>query len=241
MPKGTSQKQNKKEDSGLNFEAQLWADAKPQRADAAENRDDFSVSASTKVPRSRERERMTSGQVRAVGEKQINTERAGVRCQNFGMNRRKRWPCASTTTWKLARMNLAIRGIDANLGPRNADSFRADLHPDLKADFILATATRASTKLTLAKPDRRSVGEAELHPPLNMSDWGGENLRHDVRWKFGMPPVNNANYAWIQHFIHHLSPLGVAGFVMANGSMSTQTSNEGVSFIDGEIQAYRRI
>ncbi len=100
-------------------------------------------------------------------------------------------------------MNLAIRGIDANLGPRNADSFRADLHPDLKADFILA------------------------NPPFNMSDWGGENLRQDVRWKFGMPPVNNANYAWIQHFIHHLSPVGVAGFVMANGSMSTQTSNEG--------------
>ncbi len=107
------------------------------------------------------------------------------------------------TTWKLARMNLAIRGIDANLGQRNADSFRADLHPDLKADFILA------------------------NPPFNMSDWGGENLRQDVRWKFGMPPVNNANYAWIQHFIHHLSPLGLAGFVMANGSMSTQTSNEG--------------
>jgi type I restriction enzyme M protein len=100
-------------------------------------------------------------------------------------------------------MNLAIRGIDANLGPRNADSFRADLHPDLKADFILA------------------------NPPFNMSDWGGENLRQDMRWKFGMPPVNNANYAWIQHFIHHLSPVGVAGFVMANGSMSTQTSNEG--------------
>ncbi|HEX5397492.1 MAG TPA: class I SAM-dependent DNA methyltransferase [Verrucomicrobiae bacterium] len=107
------------------------------------------------------------------------------------------------TTWKLARMNLAIRGIDANLGPRNADSFRQELHPDLKADFILA------------------------NPPFNMSDWGGENLRQDVRWKFGMPPVNNANYAWIQHFIHHLSPVGVAGFVMANGSMSTQTSNEG--------------
>ena len=111
------------------------------------------------------------------------------------------------TTWKLARMNLAIRGIDANLGQvtnrMNADSFRQDLHPDLKADFILA------------------------NPPFNMSDWGGENLRQDVRWKFGMPPVNNANYAWIQHFIHHLSPVGVAGFVMANGSMSTQTSNEG--------------
>jgi type I restriction enzyme M protein len=87
--------------------------------------------------------------------------------------------------------------------PRNADSFRADLHPDLKADFILA------------------------NPPFNMSDWGGENLRQDVRWKYGMPPVNNANYAWIQHFIHHLSPVGLAGFVMANGSMSTQTGSEG--------------
>jgi type I restriction-modification system DNA methylase subunit len=75
---------------------------------------------------------------------------------------------------------------------RNADSFRQDLHPDLKADFILA------------------------NPPFNMSDWGGENLRQDVRWKFGMPPVNNANYSWIQHFIHHLSPVGVAGFVMTN-------------------------
>jgi len=103
-------------------------------------------------------------------------ERAGVRCRNSRMNRRrihsvrgKMWPCASTATWKLARMNLAIRGIDANLGPRNADSFRADLHPDLKADFILA------------------------NPPFNMSGWGGENVRQDVRRKFGMPPVNNAN------------------------------------------------
>jgi type I restriction enzyme M protein len=85
----------------------------------------------------------------------------------------------------------------------NADSFRSDLHPDLKADFILA------------------------NPPFNMSDWGGENLRQDVRWKYGQPPANNANYAWIQHFLHHLSPNGIAGFVMANGSMSTQTSNEG--------------
>jgi len=110
---------------------------------------------------------------------------------------------SNDTTWKLARMNLAIRGIEANLGPRNADSFRADLHPDLKADFILA------------------------NPPFNMSDWGGENLLQDVRWKFGMPPVNNANYAWIQHFIHHLSPVGEAGFVMANGSMSTRIPNGG--------------
>jgi type I restriction enzyme M protein len=109
--------------------------------------------------------------------------------------------------------------IHQHIGPRNADSFRVDLHPDLKADFVslrkdLATATRASAKATLAKPHRRSVGETELHPPFNMSDWGGENLRHDLRWKFGMPPVNT-NYAWIQHFIHHLSPVGVAGFIMA--------------------------
>jgi type I restriction enzyme M protein len=100
---------------------------------------------------------------------------------------------SSYNTWKLARMNLAIR-IDANLGPRKADSFRADLHSDLKADFILS------------------------NPPFNMSDWGDENLRQDVRWRCGMPPVNNANYAWIQHFIHHLSSVGVVGFVMASVS-----------------------
>ncbi len=99
-------------------------------------------------------------------------------------------------------MNLAIRGIDANLGPRNADSFRQDLHPDLKADFILA------------------------NPPFNMSDWGGENLRQDVRWKFGMPPAGNANFAWVQHFIHHLSPTGVAGFILGNISLSSETGSE---------------
>ncbi|MCP5107037.1 MAG: N-6 DNA methylase, partial [bacterium] len=107
------------------------------------------------------------------------------------------------TTWRLAKMNLAIRGIDANLGRNHADSFHNDLHRDLKADFILA------------------------NPPFNMSDWGGKRLKEDVRWKFGIPPANNANYAWIQHFIHHLSPRGTAGFVMANGSMSTATSGEG--------------
>ena len=110
---------------------------------------------------------------------------------------------SNPTTWRLARMNLAIRGIDANLGPQWADSFHADAHKDLKADFILA------------------------NPPFNMSDWGGDRLREDVRWKFGAPPANNANYAWIQHFIHHLSPGGIAGIVMANGSMSTNTSGEG--------------
>lgn len=110
---------------------------------------------------------------------------------------------SNPTTWKLAKMNLAIRGIDANLGRHQADSFQNDLHKDLKADFILA------------------------NPPFNMSDWGGQRLREEVRWKFGIPPANNANYAWIQHFIHHLSPSGIAGFVMANGSMSTSTNSEG--------------
>lgn len=110
---------------------------------------------------------------------------------------------SNPTTWRLARMNLAIRGIDANLGQSWADSFHNDQHKDLKADFILA------------------------NPPFNMSDWGGDRLREDVRWKYGTPPAGNANYAWIQHFIHHLAPAGVAGFVMANGSMSTQTSGEG--------------
>ncbi len=110
---------------------------------------------------------------------------------------------SNPTTWKLAKMNLAIRGIDTNLGQHQADSFHNDLHKDLKADFILA------------------------NPPFNMSDWGGQRLKEDVRWKFGVPPINNANYAWISHFIHHLNPTGIAGFVMANGSMSTNTSSEG--------------
>jgi type I restriction enzyme M protein len=110
---------------------------------------------------------------------------------------------SNPTTWKLAKMNLAIRGITSDLGKENADSFHRDLHPDLKADFILA------------------------NPPFNMSDWGGERLRDDKRWKYGTPPANNANYAWVQHFIHHLAPGGRAGFVLANGSMSSNASGEG--------------
>jgi len=110
---------------------------------------------------------------------------------------------SNPTTWKLSKMNLAIRGITSDLGKENADSFHRDLHPDLKADFVLA------------------------NPPFNMSDWGGDRLREDKRWKYGVPPVGNANYAWIQHFIHHLAPNGTAGFVLANGSMSTNTSGEG--------------
>lgn len=107
------------------------------------------------------------------------------------------------TTWRLARMNLAIRGIEADLGPQNADSFLHDLHPDLKADYILA------------------------NPPFNMSPWGGDRLKTDPRWQYGMPPEGNANYAWIQHFVYHLAPHGEAGFLLANGSMSSNTSGEG--------------
>jgi len=108
---------------------------------------------------------------------------------------------SNQTTWKLCKMNLAIRGIDANIGW--GDSFTDDKHKDLKADFILA------------------------NPPFNDSDWKGEQLRDDVRWKFGVPPTGNANFAWVQHFIHHLTTTGVAGFVLANGSMSSNTSGEG--------------
>lgn len=115
---------------------------------------------------------------------------------------------SNPTTWRLAHMNLAIRGIEANLGPQPADSFLRDLHPDLKADYILA------------------------NPPFNISDWSARLLQGDVRWRFGTPPAGNANYAWIQHFIHHLAPPngrggGVAGFVMANGSLSTGSGGEG--------------
>jgi len=110
---------------------------------------------------------------------------------------------SNPTTWRLAKMNLAIRGIDGNLGPENADSFHRDLHPDLKADYVLA------------------------NPPFNDSDWRGDVLRDDKRWEFGTPPSSNANFAWVQHFIHHLNPTGMAGFVLANGSMSSNTSGEG--------------
>jgi type I restriction enzyme M protein len=110
---------------------------------------------------------------------------------------------SNPTTWRLAAMNLAIRGIETNLGPEHADSFHRDLHKDLKADYILA------------------------NPPFNSSDWGGERLREDARWKYGTPPTGNANFAWVQHFIHHLAPTGLAGFVLANGSMSSNQSGEG--------------
>lgn len=110
---------------------------------------------------------------------------------------------SNPTTWRLCKMNLAIRGIDGNIGSHNADTFHNDLHKGLKADYILA------------------------NPPFNIKDWGGEKLREDVRWQFGTPPVGNANYAWIQHMYSKLAPGGTAGFVLANGSMSSNTSGEG--------------
>ncbi len=105
------------------------------------------------------------------------------------------------TTWRLAKMNLAIRGIDAQIA--HGDTFHNDRHPDLKADYVLA------------------------NPPFNDSDWRGEQLKDDKRWVYGKPPAGNANYAWVQHFIHHLAPTGLAGFVLANGSMSSNQSGEG--------------
>jgi len=105
------------------------------------------------------------------------------------------------TTWRLAKMNLAIRSIDGQIA--HGDTFHNDRHPDLKADFILA------------------------NPPFNVSDWGGERLRDDKRWRYGVPPAGNANFAWVQHIVHHLAPAGVAGFVLANGSMSSNQSGEG--------------
>jgi type I restriction enzyme M protein len=110
---------------------------------------------------------------------------------------------SNQTTWRLCKMNLAIRGIDSDIQWNNEGSFLNDAHKDLRADFILA------------------------NPPFNDSDWRGDLLRSDARWRFGAPPVGNANFAWVQHFIHHLAPSGIAGFVLANGSMSSNTSGEG--------------
>jgi type I restriction enzyme M protein len=109
----------------------------------------------------------------------------------------------NNTTWRLAKMNMAVRGIDADIKWNNEGSFHKDELADLKADFILA------------------------NPPFNISDWGRDRLREDVRWKYGTPPAGNANYGWLQHIIHHLAPNGTAGVVLANGSMSSNTSGEG--------------
>lgn len=111
---------------------------------------------------------------------------------------------SNQTTWRLCKMNLAIRGIDSSqVKWNNEGSFLNDAHKDLKADYIIA------------------------NPPFNVSDWGGDLLRKDGRWQYGIPPVGNANYAWIQHFLYHLAPNGQAGFVLAKGSLTTKTSGEG--------------
>lgn len=118
------------------------------------------------------------------------------------------------TTWRLAKMNLAVRGIDADIRWNAEGSFHKDELPDLRADFILA------------------------NPPFNISDWGGERLREDARWKYGIPPAGNANFAWLQHILHHLAPNGTAGVVLANGSMSSSQSGEGEirkAMIDGDV------
>lgn len=109
----------------------------------------------------------------------------------------------NSTTWKLCRMNLVIRGLDGNIGPNQGDTFHNDFHKMLKADYVLA------------------------NPPFNIKDWGGSSLVDDIRWKFGVPPEGNANYAWLSHIVHHLAPNGVGGVVLANGSLSSNTSNEG--------------
>jgi type I restriction enzyme M protein len=118
------------------------------------------------------------------------------------------------TTWRLCKMNLAVRGIDADIKWNNEGTFHKNELPDLRADFILA------------------------NPPFNISDWGGDRLREDVRWKYGIPPAGNANYAWLQHILHQLSPTGTAGVVLANGSMSSTQSGEGEmrkALIEGEV------
>ena len=139
--------------------------------------------------------------VRPVGKVRRGPRRQRTDVSIFGQE-------SNPTTWRLAHMNLAIHGIEANLGEQPADTFLRDQHPDLKADFVLA------------------------NPPFNVTDWSGQLLRGDKRWTFGDPPVGNANYAWIQHFIHHLAYPngrggGVAGFVMANGSLVQQHRRRG--------------
>ena len=110
---------------------------------------------------------------------------------------------ANADTWKMAKMNMAIRGIEADFGAHQADTFTNDLFPHLKADFVMA------------------------NPPFNYHPWGQEKLTDDIRWKYGLPPASNANFAWIQHMIHHLAPNGKIGLVLANGALSTQTGGEG--------------
>lgn len=121
---------------------------------------------------------------------------------------------ANSDTWKMAKMNMAIRGLEANFGPHNANTFFNDLHPTLKADFIMA------------------------NPPFNIKDWGADQLEDDKRWVYGVPPNSNANYAWMQHMIFHLAPQGKIGLVLANGSLSSQQSGEGTirqNIVDADL------
>jgi type I restriction enzyme M protein len=121
---------------------------------------------------------------------------------------------ANPTTWRLVAMNLALRGMDFNLGKEPADTFHRNQHPDLRADYVLA------------------------NPPFNISDWGGDKLASDPRWVYGTPPTGNANYGWLQHILWHLKPTGTAGVVLANGSMSSNTNNEGANrkaMVDADV------
>ena len=118
------------------------------------------------------------------------------------------------TTWRLAMMNLAVRGIDAEIKWNSEGSFHKDELPDLRADYVLA------------------------NPPFNVSDWGGDRVREDARWKYGPPPAGNANFAWLQHILHHLAPTGTAGVILANGSMSSTQNGEGDirrKMVDGDV------
>ena len=110
---------------------------------------------------------------------------------------------SNPTTWRLAAMNMAIRGIDFNFGSEPADSFTQDQHPDLRADFVMA------------------------NPPFNIKEWWSASLEGDVRWKYGTPPEGNANFAWLQHMLWHLAPQGSLALLLANGSMSSNTRGEG--------------
>ena len=133
----------------------------------------------------------------------VQSQQFAEECGSGQINLRLFGQESNPATWRLARMNMVIRGLNVNLGQSSADTFAHDLHDGLVADYIIA------------------------NPPFNQKDWGGKRLRSDKRWKYGTPPEGNANYAWIQHFISHLSPGGMAGFVLANGALTSNTSGEG--------------
>ncbi len=194
--------------ANLGFEAKLWlaADKLRNNMDAAE------PSGARQTVHSTARRGSAANQYKHafIHESSIyGQDKCARRQRPFGLAKRARRvrlrgqqpKQSNATTRRLAIMNLAIRGIEADFGPEHADTFRRDLHPDLRADYVLA------------------------NPPFNDSDWFRKD--DDVRWQFGVPPKGNANFAWVQHFIHHLAPQGMAGFVLANGSMSSNQSGEG--------------